>query len=89
MSPVFLSQSPSYSLKASHSYFTQVQCQLAVTGLRRADFVVFTKKETVIVPVTFDPQLWKDTLSKLERFYTEAHPHLYKGPQAAAVVREM
>lgn len=87
--PVFLSQSLSYSLKTSHRYFTQVQCQLAVTGLQRADFVVFTREETVIVPVTFDPERWKDTLSKLERFYVEAYPHLEKQAQAAAAMNEL
>lgn len=65
-------QPPSYRLKTSHSYFTQIQCQLAVTGLTRAELVVFTLKETAIIPVTFDPELWEDTLSKLETFYRDA-----------------
>ncbi|XP_034459525.1 uncharacterized protein LOC117772469 [Hippoglossus hippoglossus] len=69
--------SPVYHLKTSHSYFTQIQCQLAVTGLRRADLVVFTTKETAIVPVTFDPDLWGETVSRLEMFYRDAVlPHL-------------
>lgn len=63
---------PVYHLKRSHSYFTQIQCQLAVTGLRKADLVVFTLKETAIVPVTFDPDLWAETVSKLEVFYRDA-----------------
>ncbi|XP_026184222.1 uncharacterized protein LOC113143015 [Mastacembelus armatus] len=66
-----------YHLKTSHSYFTQIQCQLAVTGLQQADLVVFTLKETAIVPVTFDPDLWEETVSKLEVFYQDAVlPHL-------------
>ncbi|KAK1899515.1 Alkaline nuclease [Dissostichus eleginoides] len=63
---------PVYVLKSSHSYFTQVQFQMAVTGLHQADFVVFTLKETAVVPVTFDPELWEETLSKLETFYQDA-----------------
>ncbi|KAJ4921298.1 hypothetical protein JOQ06_000778 [Pogonophryne albipinna] len=63
---------PVYVLKSSHSYFTQVQFQMAVTGLHQADFVVFTLKETAVVPVTFDPELWEETLSKLEKFYQDA-----------------
>lgn len=86
--PVLLSQSLSYSLKTSHRYFTQVQCQLAVTGLQRADVVVFTLEETVFVPVTFDPELWMDTLSKLDRFYVEAYPHLETQPHVAAAMSE-
>uniref|UniRef100_A0A1A7XC15 YqaJ viral recombinase domain-containing protein n=1 Tax=Iconisemion striatum TaxID=60296 RepID=A0A1A7XC15_9TELE len=65
-------QSPVYHLKTSHSYFTQVQCQLAVTGLKQADFVVFTLKEMVVVPVTFDPTMWEETVTKLEVFYRKA-----------------
>ncbi|XP_045069633.1 uncharacterized protein LOC123483513 isoform X1 [Coregonus clupeaformis] len=61
-----------YHLKPDHSYYTQIQCQLAVTGLTQADLVVFTLKETAIVPVTFDPAFWDDTLAKLEMFYTDA-----------------
>lgn len=86
--PVLLSQSLSYSLKTSHRYFTQVQCQLAVTGLQRADLVVFTLEETVFVSVTFDPERWMDTLSKLDRFYVEAYPHLETQAHAAAAMRE-
>lgn len=63
---------PVYALKTSHSYYTQIQCQLAVTGLKRADLVVFTLKETAIVPVAFDPDLWEETVSKLQVFYRDA-----------------
>ncbi|KAE8294785.1 hypothetical protein D5F01_LYC05702 [Larimichthys crocea] len=70
-------QPPAYRLKTSHSYFTQIQCQLAVTGLRQADLVVFTLKELAVVPVTFDPVFWEDTVSKLQVFYRDAVlPHL-------------
>ncbi|XP_026233553.1 uncharacterized protein LOC113174083 [Anabas testudineus] len=78
---------PVYRLKRSHSYFTQIQCQLAVTGLIQADLVVFTLKETAIVPVTFDPNLWEETVTKLEVFYRDAVlPKLREktGPGSAA-----
>ncbi|KAF3693449.1 hypothetical protein EXN66_Car009125 [Channa argus] len=68
---------PVYRLKKSHSYYTQIQCQLAVTGLPQADLVVFTLKEMAIVPVKFDADLWEETVSKLEVFYRDAVlPHL-------------
>ncbi|KAG5269398.1 hypothetical protein AALO_G00201580 [Alosa alosa] len=60
-----------YRLKTKHSYYTQVQCQMAVTGIHKADLVVFTLRETAVVPVTFDPQFWYDTVTKLEKFYRE------------------
>ncbi|XP_039633101.1 uncharacterized protein LOC120543849 [Perca fluviatilis] len=76
---------PAYRLKTSHSYYTQIQVQLAVTGLRDADLAVFTLKELAIVPVTFDPALWDATLSKLETFYRDAVlPHLRQDSQQQA-----
>lgn len=64
-------------MKTSHSYYTQIQCQLAVTGLQRADFVIYTMKELAVVPVTFDPEMWNETVSKLQLFYNDAVlPHL-------------
>lgn len=62
----------SYILKPNHAYYTQVQCQLASTGLRNADFVVHTNKETAIVPLKFDSEFWEKTEPKLEKFYKEA-----------------
>ncbi|XP_030071907.1 uncharacterized protein LOC115478581 [Microcaecilia unicolor] len=66
-----------YALKKDHSYYSQVQCQLAATGLAKADFVVHTKKETAVAPVEFDAKFWEKTEPKLEKFYYEAViPHL-------------
>ncbi|XP_077146235.1 uncharacterized protein LOC143807967 [Ranitomeya variabilis] len=66
------SNGDSYALKRQHAYFTQVQCQMAVSGINDADFVVYTKMETAVAPVKFDLDFWKDIEPKLERFYTEA-----------------
>uniref|UniRef100_A0A665UJ07 YqaJ viral recombinase domain-containing protein n=2 Tax=Echeneis naucrates TaxID=173247 RepID=A0A665UJ07_ECHNA len=75
-------EAPVYRLKPSHSYFTQIQCQLAVTGLKQADLVVYTTQDTTIVPVTFDPEFWEETVSKLELFYRDVVlPHLRKKTQ--------
>ncbi|KAM5164819.1 uncharacterized protein ACMZJ9_007245 [Mantella aurantiaca] len=62
----------SYVLKPKHAYYTQVQCQLACTGIGNADFVVYTNKETAVVPLKFNPEFWKETEPKLERFFKEA-----------------
>lgn len=69
----------SYALKKDHPYYTQVQTQMATTGLKKTDFVVYTKKETAIAPVEFDAKFWETTEPKLEKFYTEAVvPHMEK-----------
>ncbi|XP_070801308.1 uncharacterized protein [Pituophis catenifer annectens] len=62
----------SYSLKKTHPYYTQVQCQMKASGLKKTDFVVHTNKQTAIAPVDFDPVFWKQTVPKLEKFYTDA-----------------
>ncbi|KAM4628215.1 uncharacterized protein ACJ7VT_003029 [Polymixia lowei] len=75
---------PQYRLKPGHSYYTQIQCQLAVTGLQQSDLVVFTLKETAIVLVTFDPDFWEETLAKLELFYRDGLlPYLRDKRQSA------
>ncbi|XP_069069049.1 uncharacterized protein [Pleurodeles waltl] len=69
----------SYALKKDHPYYTQVQTQMATTGLKKTDFVVYTKKETAIAPVEFDAKFWEATEPKLEKFYTDAVvPHMEK-----------
>ncbi|XP_053315958.1 uncharacterized protein LOC128483709 [Spea bombifrons] len=62
----------SYILKPNHPYYTQVQCQLAVTGMERADFVVYTTKDTAAVSVSPDHSFWEEAESKLKKFYREA-----------------
>ena len=39
-------------------YYTQVQCTMAVTGLKSCDFVVYTLKDLVVVDVPFDEGHW-------------------------------
>lgn len=79
----------SYALKKDHSYFTQVQCQLAATGFQQADFVVHTTKETAVVPVEFDAKFWGQTVPKLEKFYSEAViPHLEEKAGVSAWAKE-
>ncbi|KAK1162403.1 hypothetical protein AOXY_G17252 [Acipenser oxyrinchus oxyrinchus] len=85
--PSACSEPGAYSLKRSHAYYTQVQCQLAVLGLRRADFVVYTSRDMAITPVDFDPEFWDRTEDKLEKFYTSAvQPYLAR--QNPALSRE-
>ncbi|XP_060623368.2 uncharacterized protein [Anolis sagrei] len=79
----------SYVLKKTHPYYTQVQCQMGVTGLDKADLVVYTNKETAIAPVDFDPAFWENTVPKLEKFYTEAViPHVQEQKSVAAWAKE-
>ncbi|XP_072428276.1 uncharacterized protein [Chiloscyllium punctatum] len=59
-------------LKKNHPYYTQIQCQLAVAGVDKADLAIYTDRDVAIVPVKPDKQFWKSTENKLEDFYTRA-----------------
>ncbi|XP_078060460.1 uncharacterized protein LOC144486270 [Mustelus asterias] len=61
-----------FQLKKDHPYFTQIQCQLAVLDLEKADFVVYTNREVAIVPVESDRKFWGNAVDKLEDFYVRA-----------------
>ncbi|XP_078266043.1 uncharacterized protein LOC144599179 [Rhinoraja longicauda] len=59
-------------LKKNHPYFTQIQCQMAVAGVTKADLVVHTNRDTEIIPVKFDTDFWQETVEKLEDFHIRA-----------------
>lgn len=59
------------TLKVTHKYFTQVQGQLGVTGLRWCDFVVWCGPGRLSVQrIEFDAVMWDESiLSPLVEFY--------------------
>eukprot|EP00117_Sycon_ciliatum_P020927 scpid39333/ scgid18501/ len=61
------------SLKKSHQYFSQVQMEMAVTGHKWTDFVVFTTCDGVhsihVERIAFDEEFWKENLEKIHSFY--------------------
>lgn len=58
----FTKKNPAYlnslQLKREHAYYTQVQAQMAVTGLRRVYFVVFTGVSLTLEVIAFDKVFW-------------------------------
>ena len=62
--------SGSYTLKAAHPYWHQVQGQLYLTKRDICFFVVWTTKEAIIVLIRKDPA-WEENLVRLEKFYQE------------------
>jgi len=57
--------------ETSEGYYTQVQTTMAVCGLTSCDFVVFTKKDIVVIHVPFDPLYWNNILHSALCFYEE------------------
>lgn len=63
-------QSPVLHLQRNHSYFAQVQGQMAIGGRTWCDFVIFTNKGINVERIAFDECYWQNVLlPKLEAFF--------------------
>ena len=59
-----------FQLKRNHSYYCQVQGQMAITGRTWCDFVVYTTKGIAVERITFDKLFWEnELLPKLVDFF--------------------
>ena len=58
-------------LKEDHQYYAQVQGQMAVTGARWCDFIVYTSKGIYVQRILFDPVFWAELEQKLFSYYFE------------------
>ena len=58
------------SLRKNHSYYCQVQGQMAISERSWCDFVIYTTKEINIQRIPFEPTFWNnELLPKLIEFY--------------------
>ena len=59
-----------FQLKQNHSYYCQVQGQMAITDRTWCDFVVYTSKGIAVERIPFDKDFWKnELLPKLVDFF--------------------
>lgn len=57
-------------LKRNHNYFYQVQGQMAISGIKWCDFVVYTFESIFVERIAFDETLWcNNMLPSLLQFY--------------------
>ena len=56
-------------LKESHEYFTQIQTQLAVTGVEWCDFYVWCHHDVHKERIQFDPIFWQNVKDKIDNFF--------------------
>ena len=56
-------------LKEDHPYYAQVQGQMAVTGAKWCDFIVYTSKGIYVQRIPFDPVFWAGLEQKLLSYY--------------------
>ena len=59
-------------LKENHSYFYQIQGQLAISQFQWCDFFIWTLKGTHVERIQFNPKFWQDALLNLNQFYVKA-----------------
>ena len=57
------------SLKKSHPYYAQVQGQMAITGAKWCDFIVYTNVGMHIQRIQFDSIYWSELRDKLYTYY--------------------
>ena len=56
--------------KRGHPYYAQVQGQMAITGRKWCNFIIYTEKGINIEHIDFDQDFWdKDLLPKLVEFF--------------------
>ena len=56
-------------LNQKHPYYTQLQGQMAVTGLKMGHFFVWSPKWSLQTIVNFDPMFWVHLQEKLSNFF--------------------
>lgn len=56
-------------VRKNHSCYSQIQCQLAITGATFCDLVVYTFSSVAIVRITFDTLFWDHVVSKIGSNY--------------------
>ncbi|XP_066925269.1 uncharacterized protein [Clytia hemisphaerica] len=67
--PLVVKESETFCINRNHSYFDQVQMQLALTCQTWCDFVVYTTKGLIIDRVKFDVQHWETLQRRILDFY--------------------
>jgi hypothetical protein len=58
-------------ISKAHSYYTQVQCQLAVTKREWCDFCIYTKNGHFLDRVYFDNVHWQKVEQNCDQFFTK------------------
>jgi putative phage-type endonuclease len=56
-------------LHVTHQYYTQVQTQMAITGLHWCDFFVWCTDDSHLETIHFDPIFWQSVKDKVDMFY--------------------
>ena len=73
-------------LNRKHPYYTQLQGQMAVIGLKMGHFFVWSPKGSLQTIVNFDPMFWVHLQEKLSTFFNAyIVPYLLSAKQLSKV----
>ena len=61
----------SLTLKRHHTYYAQIQGQVAIGKRTWCDFVIYTPKGLSVQRIPFDSQYWTEKFPKLKSFYDD------------------
>ena len=61
----------SLEIRKNHTYYTQIQGQMAITGIHSSWLVAYTHKGISAVHVAYDPEFCAQMISTLQTFYSE------------------
>ncbi len=66
-------------LKTSHKYYYQVQGQMALSGVKWCDFVVYSLKGMFVQRIPYNHDFWTDLHTRLQNLYIQSYvPQLLK-----------
>ena len=67
--PYLVETDGTVSLKKKHAHYVQVQAQMALTGRKWADFLVYSSEGCYLERILFDQQLWMLVKEKAVEFW--------------------
>jgi len=64
-----VNSSENIQLKENHSYYAQIQGQMAIGERPWCDFVIYTQQDISVQRIIFNQSYWENNLPKLVSFY--------------------
>ncbi len=69
---LYLDKKGNLKLKETSAWYSQVNFQMGILGLRKADLVIHTQVDTAVIPINFDVERWKILKDKSKNVFLKA-----------------
>ena len=67
-------------MNVKHSYYYQIQGQMAISGIKKCHVVAYTHKGIHVMTVPFDHEFWGEVSTTLNDFYKNTYFHIQCAP---------